>query len=232
MSAPVVLLHGMATNAFRTWVETGWVDLLTDEGRQATAFDLLGHGDAPQPTDPAAYDDFEQYALDRIGEASAAGGGGPVDAVGFSLGSRTLLALAAGHPDRFRRLVVSGVGENLFRRDGSSALLADALEREPAADELPIAGQFRRMAAASGQSLPALVALLRRPNPPVVDAESLAAVTHPTLVVLGDGDFAGPAAPLVEALPQARFVELRRTDHFATPKSMAFLDAALSFLSQ
>ena len=60
------------------------------------------------------------------------------------------------------------------KRPGLS--LADALEREPAADELPIAGQFRRMSAASGQSIPALVALLRRPNPPIVDAERKAEI--------------------------------------------------------
>jgi pimeloyl-ACP methyl ester carboxylesterase len=55
-------------------------------------------------------------------------------------------------------------------------------------------------------------------------------VTCPTLVVLGDNDFAGPADPLVEALPDARLVVLPRTDHFATPKSFKFMEAALGFI--
>ena len=50
------------------------------------------------------------------------------------------------------------------------------------------------------------------------------------LVVLGDRDFAGPADPLVEALPDATFRPLRGVDHFATPKDFGFLDAALGFL--
>jgi len=221
MSAPVLFLHGLATNARRTWGETGWTDLVADGGRTVLAPDLLGHGDAPQPTDPAAYDAFEQYVVDLLPDE-------PIDAVGFSLGARTLLVLAAAHPERFGKLVVAGVGANLFRRDGSSAALADALEAGD--DTNPMTHHFRQLAASSGQSTAALVALLRRPNPPILDADVLSAVTHDTLVVLGDADFAGPADPLVDALPHARFVGLRNVDHFATPKAMGFLDAGLVHL--
>lgn len=234
MSArPVVLLHGLATNATRTWGETGWVDLLTDAGRRVIAPDLLGHGSAAQPRDPTAYDAFEEHTLAQLPDE-------PVDAVGFSLGARTLLVLAAAHPERFGRLVVAGVGANLFRHDGSSAALADALSGADGGEDggedgddgepHPMVHHFGRLAASSGQSVDALVALLRRPNPPRLDAEVLASVTHPALVVLGDQDFAGPADPLVDALPNASLVTLRGVDHFATPKSMGFLDAALGHL--
>ena len=50
------------------------------------------------------------------------------------------------------------------------------------------------------------------------------------LVVIGDRDFAGPADPLVDALPDARGVTLRNVDHFATPESFGFIDAVLEFL--
>ena len=43
-------------------------------------------------------------------------------------------------------------------------------------------------------------------------------------------DVAGPGEPLAEALPQAKLKVLRNTDHFATPESFAFIDAALEFL--
>lgn len=219
MGQPVLLLHGMATNAERTWRETGWIDLLTDFGAEVLAPDLLGHGSAPQPTDPAAYYGFEQYVLDMLGDE-------PVYAVGFSLGARTLLALAIEHPERFARIVVAGVGANLFRRDGSSAALAAAIESD--SDE-PMVHHFRQLAASCGQSLEALTALLRRPNPPEVTEERLADMTVPTLVVLGDQDFAGPADPLVDALPNVTFVPLRGVDHFSTPKQMGFIDATLRF---
>jgi hypothetical protein len=50
------------------------------------------------------------------------------------------------------------------------------------------------------------------------------------LVVLGDRDFAGPADPLLDKLPDARLVTLPGVDHFATPKQFGFIDAALDFL--
>jgi hypothetical protein len=50
------------------------------------------------------------------------------------------------------------------------------------------------------------------------------------LVVLGDRDFAGPADPLVQALPNATLVTLKGVDHLATPTDFGFIDATLEFL--
>ena len=44
---------------------------------------------------------------------------------------------------------------------------------------------------------------IRRPGEPFTPADA-AQVTCPTLVVIGDRDFAGPPEPLVEALPDSR----------------------------
>ncbi len=224
MSNPVLLLHGLATSAARTWRDNGWIDLLTDAGRQVLAPDLLGHGEAPKPHDPAAYDALEQRVLDELD----ANGVATVDAIGFSLGARTILALASAHPERFGRIVVTGVGANLFRQDDPEPI-ARALESDDAADN-PIARYFRALAAMPDADPAALAALLRRPGGLHVTAEGLLAVTGPVLVVLGDQDFAGPPEPLVEALPDARLVVLRGCDHFATPKDFRAIDATLEFL--
>ena len=52
----------------------------------------------------------------------------------------------------------------------------------------------------------------------------------PVLVILGDKDFAGPAEPLLDALPDARFVALRGIDHFQSSRDFACIDAALDFI--
>jgi len=221
-SPAVLLLHGFATSAARTWGENGWIDLLGDMGRTVLAPDLLGHGTAPKPHDPAAYADL------GAGVVAALPDGEAVDAVGFSLGARTLLGLAADDPGRFRRLVVSGVGANLFRRDGSDAVLrALRGEGDPAN---PAARYFAGLAAHPDADPLALVAVLEAEQTPIT-AERLSRVTCPTLVVIGDEDFAGPPDPLVEALPDARLVVLPRTDHFATPRAFRFMDAVLDFLA-
>ena len=51
------------------------------------------------------------------------------------------------------------------------------------------------------------------------------------LVAIGDHDFVRPADRLVAALPDATLVAAPpQLDHFATPESFAFIDAALEFL--
>jgi pimeloyl-ACP methyl ester carboxylesterase len=49
-------------------------------------------------------------------------------------------------------------------------------------------------------------------------------------VVIGDKDFAGPGEPLAAAIPGGQLVTLRNVDHFATPESCGFIDAALEFI--
>jgi pimeloyl-ACP methyl ester carboxylesterase len=217
---PVLLLHGFATSAARTWGENGWLDLLADTGRTVIAPDLLGHGTAPKPHDPAAYADLRAGVVEVLPAR-------PVDAIGFSLGARTLLELASERPERFRRLVVSGVGANLFRRDGSD-VIARALRGEGDTAN-PVARYFAGLAAHPDADPLALAALMEAGGRPIT-AGDLASVTTPTLGVLCENDFAGPPDPLVEALPDARLVVLPRTDHFATPKSFKFMDAALGFI--
>ncbi len=89
---------------------------------------------------------------------------------------------------------------------------------------------FAQYAALPGNDPLALAAAMRAPSGSPITSEDLAAITCPVLVAVGDRDFVLPADQLVEALPNARYVELRRTDHFATPESFAFIDAALEFL--
>jgi pimeloyl-ACP methyl ester carboxylesterase len=147
--------------------------------------------------------------------------------VAFSLGARIVLTLAAEEPDRFARIVVAGVGANLFRDDGSDAI-ARAIEGD-AASANPVLQYFAGLAAQPGVDRHALAACIRCPRPRL-DAAILGKVAVPALVVLGDRDFAGPADPLVDALPDAGFCPLRGVDHFATPKDFGFIDAALGFL--
>lgn len=217
---PVVLVHGFATSADRTWRDNGWIDLLTDVGREVIAVDLLGHGEAEKPHDPAAYERLEALVAERLPDE-------PVDAIGFSLGSRVLLTIAADRPERFHRIVVTGVGANLFRDDPRD-LITSAIRGEGDADN-PVAQYFAGLARQPGNDSEALLACMQSPRPRLDDGR-LAKVTCPVLVIIGDRDFAGPGDPLVEALPDAKLLLLPGVDHFVTPKDFRTLDAALEFV--
>lgn len=222
MSTPVVLVHGWGGSFATTWQHSGFTELLREAGRPVIGVDLLGHGTAPKPHDPEAYADLGA----RILEAMPAE---PVDAIGFSLGGLTLLRLATVHPHRFRRLVIAGVGRNaLERNDEAHARVLAALESR-APDDDTAALLFAQYARADGNDQIALAAVFRREAPPFTPAE-LARATCPVLVAIGDKDFAGPADDLVGLLPNATLKVLRNTDHFATPESFSFIDAALDFI--
>jgi pimeloyl-ACP methyl ester carboxylesterase len=154
----------------------------------------------------------------------------PVDAIGFSLGAMTLLRIAATRPERFAHLVLAGIGGTLFDDDttGTERIIA-ALEGRGDPDD-NIGRMFSNYANQPGNDLAALTAVMKRPREARFTPESLAGVTCPTLVVIGDKDFAGPGEPLAAAVPGGQLVTLRNVDHFATPESFGFIDAALEFI--
>ena len=222
MAPPIVLIHGFATSSARTWGETGWLDILGDSGREIVALDVPGHGDTPHQRDPEGFTTLERDLLDQFPP-------GLVDAIGFSMGARILLTLASEHPERFNRLVVAGVGRNLFEFDEQrkAAIMAAVGGELDQTD--PQARYFHSLAESGDVDRQSLVAMMQA-HRPVVDETSLAKISCPVLVVIGDSDFAGPATQLVNSLNKAEHKILRNTDHFATPKSYGFIEAAIDFL--
>jgi pimeloyl-ACP methyl ester carboxylesterase len=88
---------------------------------------------------------------------------------------------------------------------------------------------FVQLARSAGNDPRAIAACLRRPSEPFT-REDAGRVACPTLVIIGDRDFAGPPEPLVEALPDAQLVVLRGIDHFRAPSEFDCIDAALEFV--
>lgn len=213
-------MHGLGSSYEHGWRPAGWIDLLADAGRRVVPVDVLGHGTAAAPHDPVAYADLEQSVATLLPDE-------PFDAIGFSLGAQLLLRIAARAPARFGRLVVIGVGANLFR-DEESGALADAFERGDVPDDVT-ARLFVQLAASAGNDPLAIAACLRRAREPFT-ADELARVSCPTLVIIGDRDFAGPPDPLIEALPNAELRVLSGIDHFRVTSEFACIDAALEFI--
>jgi pimeloyl-ACP methyl ester carboxylesterase len=223
----VVLVHGWGGSFAATWEASGFAMLLEDAGKRVIGVDLLGHGTAPRPHDPAAYADLGARVLAALPDR-------PVAAIGFSLGAATLLDVAVRAPERFDRLLLAGYGAGALSPDEARRqLIADALTAEAAAlgDLDPVARLFRQYAHQDGNDVAALVALTNRPAPaPLTDAE-LALVRCPVLFVIGDRDAYGPAEPLAARLPNADVTVLRNVDHFATTEAYGFVDAALRFVA-
>jgi pimeloyl-ACP methyl ester carboxylesterase len=177
---PVVLLHGWGGSARSAWTRSGWERELAARGRDVVAIDLPGHGAAEAPRDPGYYAGLVELVEARLPE------GTPLDVVGFSLGGKLAILLALRDPARFRRLVVAGVGENLFSRE-QGGLLGEALRDGIVAGT---ARPIREMVVYVWQSdndPEAVMACLMRPwTPPTPEAVS--GLSVPVLLVAGDED--------------------------------------------
>lgn len=228
MMTPVAMVHGWGGSFDATWRRSGFADLVEDAGKPVIGIDLLGHGSAPKPHDPAAYTDLTTRIVEALPDE-------PVDAVGFSLGALTLLRLAVQEPGRFDRLVLAGIGKNVFDRDTSGTeQIVNGLEHTIAGGDLGDLDQLVRLfvqyAQQPGNDLEALTAVMKRGGGRDLERADLAVVACPVLVVVGSDDFVHPADELAEGFPDGSCVTLRGVDHFATPENFGFFDAALEFL--
>ena len=223
----VVLVHGWGGSFEATWQRSGFTALLEDGGKSVIGVDLLGHGTAPKPHDPEAYADLTGRIVDALPDE-------PVDAIGFSMGALTLLRLAVERPERFRRLVLAGIGRNVFDRDHSGAdAIVSGIDHVLAGGEPGELAQevrhFVNYASEPGNDMAALAAAMRQRGE-ALTRDDLARVTCPVLVVVGDQDFVAPGDELASSFPDGRCITLPKVDHFATPESFGFFDAALEFL--
>ncbi len=225
---PVVLVHGWGGSFESTWQRSGLTALLEDARLDVIGVDLLGHGSAPKPHDPEAYTDLTERVEAALPDQ-------PVDAIGFSLGAITLLRLAIAQPQRFQRIVLAGIGTNIFEptESGTAAIVAGLESVAAGGDPSTLENTvrlFTQYAAQPGNDIEALTAVMKRPPAEPITAEMCAAVTCPVLVVVGDRDFVHPGDELAAAFPNGRCETLKHVDHFATTESFGFFDAALEFL--
>ena len=129
----------------------------------------------------------------------------------------------ARHPERFGRIVVGGIGANLFRDDADGRRRIVAAVRGQVTDTDVRSQLFAQYAGQPGNDPVALAAVLRaasraqRARPPSAGRRQLPGAGRAWATTTS------PARPTrwSEALPDARLVVLKNTDHFATPESFA-----------
>jgi pimeloyl-ACP methyl ester carboxylesterase len=230
---PVYLQHGFVADTRLNWVGTGTVAVLLAAGREVVGVDARGHGRSDRPHDPAAYG--ERRMADDLRRVADALGHDAFDLAGYSMGA-TIAMLVAATDARVRRLVVGGTGAAFVEPGGAqhhSALMAELAAALEAADvaevQDPAIVFFRRMADALGADRRALAAHARAVHDRDPD---LAAVTAPTLVLVGDADpLAVRPEALAAAIPGAR-VAVVPGDHSTALRAPAFAAALTGFLGE
>ena len=225
--APVVLVHGFASDYQLNWVGTRWQETLTSAGFRVIGLDCRGHGSSEKPHDPAAYalDVMAadvQRLLDHLDLNVA-------DFLGYSMGARIGVQMMLDYASRLHRAVLGGIGwGGAFH---AADEIAKALRGEPT--NSVVAKTFYDFATARpSNDLEALAACILG-DQPEPDPARLRSITIPTLVVVGDlDDIVDEVDKLVESIPTAKLVTIPGRNHMSAVPAREFKQAALEFLSE
>jgi pimeloyl-ACP methyl ester carboxylesterase len=229
---PMVLVHGFASNRKEGWKRTGWYAALERRGMRCVALDQRGHGESAKLHEPEAYE-RALLAQDVIALLDTLGLE-QVDLFGYSMGARTALAAALNAPERVGHLILGGVGERLMEPRSSSnppdAMAAAMLAEDPETITHPMLRSFRHFADEQGEDRRALAAFVRAQNPPL-EAQALASLSMPTLVVAGARDTgAGDPDGLADLFGQGRGLTVVGCDHFSAIPHALTKAAVFDFL--
>ena len=206
--APLVLLHGLFSDAQMNWIRWGHAEKLAALGYEVFMPDLRAHGQSERPHDPAAYPD-DVLALDLLALVDHLGLT-EYDLAGFSLGSRTSIRGIA-HGATPKRLILGGMGlQGLVGWHERAAQFRDALDRFDTVqqgDKAYYTVQFIK-----SQKIDRVAARLLIDSIADTDLDRLKTFAMPTLVVCGDEDRDnGDPVALAEALPNAEHREIPGT---------------------
>jgi pimeloyl-ACP methyl ester carboxylesterase len=224
---PVVLLHGLFSDANMNWIKFGHAARIAAAGFRVIMPDLRAHGQSDKPHGEQFYpkgilarDLRELIELLQLAE---------FDLGGFSLGARTTVE-AVGEGLRPRRAVLGGAGldglRNWKRRKDFFVEAIGMFDRVQRGDPHWLSIQFMK---SQGVDRVAAAQLLESFEDAFMSW--LEAFTMPTLVVCGDqDDDNGSAEELANVLPNAIFEEVPGT-HMSSVTKPELGEAIAQFLA-
>lgn len=220
----IVFLHGAGFDRTTWRLQTRW---FAHHGRSVLAVDFPGHGrsEGPALESIAALADWTARLVEAAGLKQAA-------LVGHSMGALVALDCAARHGDKVRALGLCGVASEM---PVHPEMLESAKANTLKVQELMTFWGVGNALHKGGMVSPGLwlrresLTVLAGNRPGVIHTDlaacnaykdapaRAAAVTCPTVLVLGDGDLMTPAAkarPLASAIAKAKTVTLANCGHF------------------
>jgi len=224
---PVILLHGLFSDANVNWIKFGQAKRIAARGFRVITPDLRAHGLSDKPHGAEHY---PRGILARdVRELITLLGLTDFDLGGFSLGARTTVE-AVGEGMKPRKAVLGGAGlEGLRNWRRRKTFFAEAIERFDKiqrGDPHWLSIQFMK-----SQKIDRVAAALLLESFEDAFMGWLQAFTMPTFVVCGsEDDDNGSAEELANVLPNAVFAEVPGT-HMSSVTKPEFGEAIANFLA-
>jgi pimeloyl-ACP methyl ester carboxylesterase len=224
---PVILLHGLFSDANMNWIRFGHAQRIAAAGFRVIMPDLRAHGLSGRPHEPEYY---PRGILARdLRELVAHLGLADFDLGGFSLGARTTVE-GIGEGLKPRRAILGGAGlEGLRHWERRKHFFLEAIElfdRVQRGDPHWLSIQFMK-----SQKVDRVAAGLLLESFADAFVDWLKAFTMPTMVVCGSEDHDnGSGQELAAALPSATFREIPGT-HMSSVTKPELGEAIAEFLA-
>jgi pimeloyl-ACP methyl ester carboxylesterase len=224
---PVVLLHGLFSDANMNWIKFGSAERIAAAGFRVIMPDARAHGLSGKPHGEQYY---PKGILARdLAELIARLGLTDFDFGGFSLGARTTVE-AVGEGLKPRRAILGGAGleglQNWKKRKNFFLHAIDLFDEVQRGDPHWLSIQFMK-----SQKVDRVAAAQLLESFEDAFMNWLTAFTMPTLVVCGrEDDDNGSAAELAAELPNAEFREIPGT-HMTSITKPQFGEVIAEFLS-
>ncbi len=241
---PVFLLHGNG-GSVQEWATTGVLQSLSRDFR-VIAMDARGHGKSDKPHDPAAYGRELSLdvlrLMDHLGIPKA-------HVIGYSMGAQTVAHLIVIKPERFASAILGGApGRFYWTEKDISQANENAVERQrdcisrgmiearaPIGEPPMSEEEFKRRSAACFANEEfdrfALAALGRGQATQTITREQAAAVTVPTLGIVGSLDgYLAHFQALQKLRPDMQLVVIEGASHGTAARSPQFLSSAHAFV--
>jgi pimeloyl-ACP methyl ester carboxylesterase len=224
---PVILLHGLFSDAVMNWIKFGHAERISARGFRVIMPDLRAHGQSGRPHEPEYYPNgiLARDLRELVGHLELV----DFDLGGFSLGARTTVE-GVGEGLVPRRAILGGAGlEGLRHWERRKHFFVEAIElfdRVPRGDPHWLSIQFMK-----SQKIDRVAAALLLESFADAFLDWLGAFTMATLVVCGDeDDDNGSAEELAAALPAATFAQVPGT-HMSSVTKPQFGEAIARFIS-
>jgi pimeloyl-ACP methyl ester carboxylesterase len=225
---PVLLLHGLFSNADINWIKFGHAAAIAARGFRVIMPDLRAHGESAHPHDAASYppDILVQDGIALIEHLGLT----DYDLGGYSLGARTSVRMVT-HGAAPRRLVVGGMGLQGLLETGPRSqhfrLILEGLGHHVRGSPEWLAEAFLKTSGGDPQALLPLLGSFVD-----TDEAELRAIAQPVLVLSGAEDRDnGSSEDLAALLPEGRYVEVPG-NHMSAVTKPQFGEAIAAFLAE
>lgn len=204
---PVILIHGLFSNAHVNWIKYGHAAKLAAKGRRVIMPDLRAHGESARSHDAADYT-ADILADDNLGLVAQLDlSDGAYDLGGYSLGARTVARMLT-RGAKPGKAMFAGMGlTGLLDIAGRSGFFRRVLENTGTHEKFSPEWMAEAFLKTTGGDPKALLLLLN--SFPTVPRAALDTFAMPIMVLSGAEDHDnGAAQELADALPDATYVEV------------------------